>query len=279
MSHATTEVMSTPRRGDLGLAEIANKSGLRLSRLPNGAIFAIERVDGDRSIMINQVLGSPVTGGMGRLYLRTGGVAAENFALIAPEAVVMIGGAEDRFVWTSEVSGLEARVELWLHPTLSIWFWRVAIVNRRAAETAVDLILLQDLGLGSPGFLMNNEAYASQYLDHFPAQSDRLGHVIMTRQNLSQGGAHPWVAHGCLEGAQGFATDFRDVLGPADRDADGLHMPFASRLASRRLQYETACAALQSPACILAPGATKVFNFFGLYLPDHPGAHVRCRPG
>ena len=34
---------------------------------------------------------------------------------------------------------------------------------------------------------MNNEAYASQYLDHHVAQHPRLNHVLMSRQNLSQG--------------------------------------------------------------------------------------------
>ena len=36
----------------------------------------------------------------------------------------------------------------------------------------------------------------------------------MSRQNLSQGGAYPWTAHGCLEGAAGFATDLRELMGP-----------------------------------------------------------------
>ena len=37
---------------------------------------------------------------------------------------------------------------------------------------------------------MNNEAYASQYLDHHVAQHPRLNHVLMSRQNLSQGRRH-----------------------------------------------------------------------------------------
>ena len=35
----------------------------------------------------------------------------------------------------------------------------------------------------------------------------RANFVVMSRQNLAQGGAHPWTAHGCLEGAAGYATD------------------------------------------------------------------------
>ena len=40
----------------------------------------------------------------------------------------------------------------------------------------------------------------------------------MSRQNLAQGGGHPWVAHGCLDGAAGFATDAMQLFGPAYRD-------------------------------------------------------------
>ncbi len=64
---------TTPREEDLRLTRIANRTGLSISLLPNGAIFAIEHVRGEQRIMINQVLGSPIAGGMGRLYLRAGG--------------------------------------------------------------------------------------------------------------------------------------------------------------------------------------------------------------
>ena len=98
--------------------------------------------------------------------------------------------------------------------TLCVWLWRLDVVNRRDAALACDAVLVQDLGLGDQGFLMNNEAYVSQYLDHHIARHPRLDHVMMSRQNLSQGGTYPWVEHGCLEGAAGFATDFRQLMGP-----------------------------------------------------------------
>ena len=169
-------------------------------------------------------------------------------------------------------SGVRHRVTLWLHPRLNAWFWRVEVVNDREAEVSCDAVFIQDLGLGDLGFLMNNEAYASQYLDHHIAQHPRLGPVLMGRQNLSQGGAYPWAAHGCLEGAAGFATDFRQVMGPAYRDADQFGLPFGTPLPSERLQFETACAALQSKPATLGPGATTSWTFFGLHEPDHPAA-------
>jgi cellobiose phosphorylase len=94
----------------------------------------------------------------------------------------------------------------------------------------------------------------------------------MGRQNLSQGGAYPWAAHGCLEGAEGFATDFRQLMGPAYRDADQLDVPFGTNLPSERLQYETACAALQSKAVMLETGGETSWTFFGFFEADHPAA-------
>ena len=266
------EVCATPREEDLGLARIANRTGLSISLLPNGAIFAVEHTRGQQKIMINQVLGSPIAGGMGRVYLRTGGSEPMILPVIGPEAPCRIGAADDRFVWQGEQHGLRHRVCLWLHPESDVWFWRLDVVNNRTAELSCDAVFIQDLGLGERGFLMGNEAYASQYLDHFAALHPVMNHILMSRQNLSQQGAHPWTAHGCLEGAAGFATDFRELMGAAHRDADQFGLPFGASLPSSRLQSETACAALQSEPTTLAPGATASWTFFGVLKSDHPAA-------
>ena len=272
MPHSPSEILVTPRLENLDATRIVNGLGLSISRLPSGAIFAIEHAEAGRTIMINQTLASPIANGMARLYLRIGGPEPAILPVIGPEAGLSVGAADDRFVWEGEQSGLSHRVTLWLHPRLNVWLWRVEVVNRRDSEVPCDAVFIQDLGLGDRGFLMNNEAYASQYLDHHVAQHPRLNHVLMSRQNLSQGGAYPWAAHGCLEGAAGFATDFRQVMGPAHRDADQFMSPFGTSLPSTRLQFETACAALQSNAATLSPGAAARWTFFGFYEPDHPAA-------
>jgi cellobiose phosphorylase len=272
MPHASVEILTTPRRDDLNLVRIANGAGLSVSLLPSGAVFAIEHTEANRRIMINQTLASPIANGMACLYLRAGGSQPAILPVMGPEAALRVGALDDRYVWEGEQSGVNHRLTLWLHPRLNAWFWRVEIVNRREGELSCDAILIQDLGLGDQGFLMNNEAYASQYLDHHVARHPRLADVLMSRQNLSQGGAHPWAAHGCLEGAAGFATDFRQLIGPAGRDADQPGLPFGARLPSERLQFETACAALQSKAVTLKPGAAMSWTFFGFYAPDHPAA-------
>ena len=201
MPHPPTEVLTTPRLADLGLARIVNGAGISISLLPNGAIFAIEHADAGRTIMVNQALASPIAGGMGRLYLRAGGSEPAILPVIGPEAKLALGASDDRFVWQGEQAGVRHQVTLRLDPRARLWLWRVEAINRRDSELTCDAVFVQDLGLGDRGFLMNNEAYACQYLDHHVARHPRLKHVLMTRQNLSQGGTYPWVAHGCLEGS------------------------------------------------------------------------------
>ncbi len=272
MPHSPKEILITPRRDDLGLIRIANRGGLSISFLPSGEIFAMEHTRRNRVIMIDQVLGSPVARGMGGLFLRIGGAEPMILRIMGPGPRTQIGAREDRFVWEGEQSGVRHRITLWLHPRSNVWLWRVDVVSQRDTELSCDAVLIQDLGLGEPGFLMNSEAYASQYLDHHIARRPRLNFVVMSRQNLSQGGTFPWTAHGCLEGAAGFATDFRQLMGPSYRDADRFDCLFGANLPSVRLQYETGCAAIQSKAATLAPGAAAAWTFFGLYKFDHPSA-------
>ena len=270
MPGSPTEILTTPRVDDLGLERIVNRSGLSIGRLPNGAVFSLEHAEGARRIVINQAFASPIAGGMGRLLLRIGGADPAILACAGAEASGQIGGADDRFVWQGEQRGVFCRVTLWLAPDSNVWLWRLAVENRRQTELPCDALFIQDLGLADPGFLMSNEAYACQYMDHRVARHPRAESVVMSRQNLAQGGAHPWAAHGCLDGAAGFATDLRELMGPACRDADGFALAFGQRLSSQPLQYETGCAALQSKAATLAPGSATSWTFFGVYQPDHP---------
>ena len=272
MAHSSNNIFVTSRRDDLALSRIINRVGSSISILPSGAIFAIEHERKNRRIMINQLLGSPIAQSMGRLLIRTGGAEPMILSAVGSELGLRVGTSDDRFVWEGERSGVRHRVTLSLHPRSNTWLWRAEVVNARDEDLSCDAILVQDLGLGDPGFLMNNEAYASQYIDHHVARHRRLNFVLMSRQNLSQGGAFPWIAHGCLDGAVGFATDFRQIMGPTYRDADDFGLAFGANLPSSRLQYETACAALQSAPATITPGASACWTFFGLYESDHPQA-------
>ena len=270
--HSPKDVFVTPRIADLDLKRIANRTGTSISVLPSGAIFAIEHVRGGQTITLDQILGSPIAAGMGGLFLRTSGREPEVMSLLSPTGQIRFGAADDRFVWRGACGDFRYEVVLWLHPDIDLWFWRVGVVNGGKHQHPCDVVFVQGLGLGERGFLMNNEAYASQYIDHHVAPHPRFGPVLMARQNTAQGGSHPWSAHGCLDGAEGFATDFLDVCGPAHRDANAFTLPFGHTLTSLRLQHESACAALQSHPALLAPGEEAQWTFFGLFQPDHPAA-------
>jgi 1,2-beta-oligoglucan phosphorylase len=270
MKPRAARIFMTPRESDLGLRRITNQAGLSLSVLPNGCIFAIEHQHERGRTLINQVQGSPLDGGIARLYLRIRAPEPVVAEAVGPSARVSFGGTADRFTWDGATGGMRHSVSLWLHPRHKLWLWRVEVANTRQEAMACDAILVQDVGLGDRGFLMNNEAYASQYIDHYIARHPRCGPVVMSRQNLAQSGGHPWVAHGCFEGACDFASDAMQLMGPHYRDTGeidpGLDLP------SERLQHEVACPTIQSGVVTLQPGGRAAWTFFGLYEPDHAEA-------
>ncbi len=270
MAHLRT--FTTPRESDVGLRRIANGSGLSAAVLPNGTIFGVEHADGDKRIQVNQVLGSPLQGGIGRMLLRIGGARPRNVELVGPTAGGEVGVGDDRIVWSGgATAGIRTRVTLWLAPADNVWLWRVAVTSETALPC--DVLLVQDIGLGERGFLMNNEAFGSQYTDHHVEQDDALGAVLMSRQNLAMHGSrHPWAMHGCLDGAKSFATDALQLFGPTFRDAAEIALPFGANLPGTRLQHEVGCAILQSQPAELEPGVEHAWTFFGLFAPDHPAA-------
>src|SRR5690606_37070370 len=261
MPHAAPRTFRTPGESDLGLRRIANHTGLQVAVLPNACVFAIEhRHEGGR-IMINQVEGSALDGGIGRLFLRIAAPDATVAEMVGPGAQVAFGAGDDRFTWEGATGGVRHRVTLWLHPRHDLWLWRVDLTNGGAREVTCAAILAHDLGLGERSFLMNNEAYASQYIDHHVAARPRCGPVTMSRQTLAQRGRHPWAAHVCLDGAASYATDAMQLFGPAYRDAEIARLP-ETGLPGERLQHEVACAIIQSRPVVLQPGAKGTLTFF-----------------
>ncbi|ACK51385.1 conserved hypothetical protein [Methylocella silvestris BL2] len=260
---------TTPRDENLGLRRISNACGLSVAALPNGALFAIEHQGAGAPVLVNQTLGSPVAGAISRIYLRIEG--EEPIEITGPGAA-MFGQGADRFVWDSQSHGIFRRVTLLLQPSASAWIWRLDVENRGGEPRAMDAILIQDIGLGPRGFLMNNEAYVSQYVDHFISPHERFGPVVMSRQNLAQDGFCPFAMHGCFDGAAGFATDGKQLFGPAFRDSDLFRFPYGTDLPNQRLQHEMACVAIQSTPLRLGAGARESRTFFGLFAPDQPQA-------
>ena len=262
-----------PRAGELGLIRVGSDAGLDVSVLPNGSVFAIEHRNDRCAVRVNQVLGAPIGGGIARVLLRIRAADRTTTCEVqGSRARVRFGAADDRIAWEGRTHGIAHRVTLFPLPTRSAWLWRIDVSNIGDSPAQADAILLQDLGLGVPEFISNNEAYASQYIDHHVARDARFGAVVMSRQNLAQHGRHPWVVHGCLDGATGFATDAMQLFGPAYRDASALRLALGNALPNRRLQHEVACVAIQSRSVTLQPGAAASRRFFALYEADHPSA-------
>ncbi|MCX5493867.1 cellobiose phosphorylase [Kaistia dalseonensis] len=273
MPHEMPRIIHTPREDDLGLRTISNAAGLTVSLLPNGAILSIEHRSASGRMMINQIAGSPIDGGIGRIMLRVAGAPPLAVPIAGAAAKARIGVGARSIAWDGETDGIGHRVTLALHPSEPAWFWTVALVNTRAAAAACDIVFVQDVGLGPRGFLMGSEAYASQYLDHHIASHPDFGPVVMTRQNLRQGDCNPWLAQGCVDGAVAYATDAIQYFGPSYRDeAESAAAAFGTALPGERLQHEVACPMLQSRVVELAPGASTNCRFFGLYVANHPEA-------
>jgi len=259
----------TPRESGLGLKRIKNAAGLDFSALPNGCVFALEHEQYGRRTMLNQVLGSPLGAGIMRILVRVGSSGPCIIEASGPRAKVNFGAGQDRFIWEGKAAGLRHSATLWLHPSQALWLWSVDVENVGGKDAPCDAVLVQDLGLGPRGFVMNNEAYASQYIDHTVPRHPRFGHVVMSRQNMAQDERHPWGAHGCFDGAASYATDALQLFGPAYRDADEIAPGFGTSLPGIRLQHESACAIIQSPSARLRPGESTAWTFFGIFDPDH----------
>ncbi|MBB3134565.1 cellobiose phosphorylase [Rhizobium pisi] len=261
-----------PRREELGLFTISNGSGLSISALPNGTLFAIGYADDKGSVQINQIQGSPLFGGIGRLYLRVGGAAPRVVEIVGPRANGSFGQDATSFSWSGKTGDIGYNVRLELHPSETAWFWRASVRHLKKGTLPADLVLVQDVGLGDRGFLMNSEAYASQYVDHHIADHKTYGPVLMNRQNLKQSGArNPWLMQGCLDGAVAYATDAIQLVQAKDLLGDLLVGPFGASLPSERRQQETACPAIQSKSfSVPASGASA--TFFALFAADHPEA-------
>ncbi len=183
---------------------LRNEAGLAIELLLNGSIFTIRHGE----VLVNQVLGSPVEGSIGNVYIRRrtrGGISS--FPLLGPAAPSRFRASEDQAQWDGSVDGLDYSCTLRLAPTQPSWFWTLTLANATGRRLSLDAVLAQDLGIAHEAAVRSSESYTSQYIDHTILEDEDLGFLICSRQNLPQGEAYPWVIHGCLAGAVGFLTD------------------------------------------------------------------------
>ncbi len=249
--------------------ELRNPSGLAIELLENGSLFAIRHGD----VLVNQVLGSPVEGAIGNLYVRRRTRAGvTSFPLLGPAAPSRFRASDDGAAWAGSVEGLDYSCTLRLAPTQPTWFWTIRLANATDRRLSVDAVLAQDLGIAHEAAVRSSELYTSQYIDHTILEDEDLGFLICSRQNLPQGTAFPWIMHGCLEGAVGFLTDGFQFYGLGYKASNVPAALGRRTLSNRNYQYEFALPTLQSRRLSLAPGATGEITFFAAFAAHHPAA-------
>ena len=250
-------------------AELQNRSGLSIELLDNGAIFAIRH----RQILVNQVLGSPLEGGVGNIYLRRRTSAGiTSIPLLGPGSPSSFRASRHGATWEGWVDGLGYSCTLRLAAHGPTWFWTLRLANATSRRLSLDAVLAQDLGIANEAAVRSSELYTSQYIDHTVLEHEDLGFLVCSRQNLPQGDAFPWIMHGCLDGAVGYLTDGFQLYGIDYKATNVPAVLSRARLPNRIYQHEFALPTLQSARLSLAPGAIREITFFAAFEPDHRAA-------
>ena len=263
-----------PRRFDLadeaayGTHVLAHASGLTIKVLPGGFLYSIEHGE----ILINQVLASPLAGGIHRIYLRVfedGVIKTCQITGDCPDAE--FNASAESFVWNGSCLGVSYACHCSLPPSGNSWVFQLEITNVSEKTLLCDAILVQDIGLATRGHVRNNERYTSQYLDHHAVPHEKFGYFLMTRQNLAQiDGTHPWLLQGCYPRMAGFTTDGFDFFGVGFRgtgEPSALSLPL---IGTEVRQYEAGYTAIQSSQVELPPGKSHSCSFFSQFSADHP---------
>jgi CRISPR-associated protein Csx3 len=254
-----------------GLLELRAGSPLVIELLPGGGVFALRHEE----TMLNQLLPGPAEDGLFRLLLRWRGPGVRTGATSLVGSGLAFGRTGPAgAAWSCRPApGLSCETQLQLHPVHAAWAWRVRLRNDSPRAFSVDVLHAQDLGLADTGAVRNNEAYTSHYIDLLPVDSEPLGWTVLARQNEAMtGGRHPWLATGCATGAAACCTDAWQFFGADHRLTGEPEAVRAAALPSRRLQYESALAGLQSRSLELGPGAAGEIVFLARFEPDHPAA-------
>jgi cellobiose phosphorylase len=260
---------AAPATGTPSLLTVRTGTDLRIDLLENGSIFAIRHGD----ILVNQVLGSPLEGGPGGLFLRRrAGDGVAWAPLIGPASASTFRWSLAGADWTGGWHGIAYRCSLRLASSEPTWSWGIELTNATPDDVALDIVLAQDLGLASEAVVRSSERYTSQYLDHTPLDDPELGVVLATRQNQAQDGRYPWLIQACLDGAAGYLTDGVQFYGLDYRATNQPAVLSRPALPNRREQGEFALPTLQSRTLVLAPGAQGALTFVAAFRADHPEA-------
>ena len=248
---------------------MASRSGLRAEIGESGGV---RRLDcGPTTLTL--FVGSALEASPANLFLRRRDGETAWTALLGPASATRFGTAAGTGSITGRGAwqGIEYDITLTLAAEAPVWFWHVRLTNASSEARDLDLTYAQDLALAPYGAVRMNEYYVSQYVDHTPLSHPERGILIASRQNQATEGRNPWCLIGSLRKATSFATDALDFHGLASRQG-AAPAGMTGELPSRRLQHEHAMAVLRDGPLRLAPGQSAHAGFFGLFVPDHPGA-------
>lgn len=250
-------------RQDFARIEFSNAAGLSLALYKNGGTAGL-LLDG---LMINQVEGRPLQGGLDQVWLRVHTPhGIESLPVSGTAAVCSFH--KNGAIWQQKTGAIEASMQMMLHPDLPVLFRVCHARNTSTAPVTLDWMAGQDLGLADIGMLKNNEAYVCQYLDHRIVAHPIAAQVVLSRNNLHA--SHPFAMHCCLQGAQSASTDGYQFFG-MDYKLSGVPVALhAPTLENRVRQYEFAYAALQSRTIELQAGQSDTVVFALYLLKEHP---------
>jgi cellobiose phosphorylase len=263
------EVFHIRDRRSLIAADVRNAAGVICRFLENGSVFSLMH----RGILINQVLGSPIDGSLANIYLRRHHRDSISITpLLGPAAAGEFSYADDHVSWTGTWDGLDYTCMLRLAVDQAAWFWTVRVHNATDRPQALDVVFSQDLGIATEEAVRTNELYASQYIDHTVLLDATFGYLLCSRQNQSQGNTHPWILHGCIDGATGYLTDGFQFFGCRYKETGVPAALESAAFANVNYQYECALPTLKTRVYEVPSHSAQEVTFFAVYEEDHPPA-------
>ncbi|GEM01023.1 Cellobiose phosphorylase [Halolactibacillus halophilus] len=217
-----------------------------------------------QSIMINQWISNPLDGSLNQLYLRIHDDEIKSYPLLGVKAGATFNLSETKATYKGKVEGLNYQVTLEIGEE-NTWFYTVDVDND---GRTIDMMYGQDIGLGDPGAVRNNEAYVSQYIDHSVYEVDN-SYVVCSRQNQGQSTGHPYLEQGSLNNLVGYATDGFQFFGLDYKETD-IPIALTKSLPNDIYQYEFAYTSLQTEKT--KTNERTAFVFYGHIQGDHPNA-------
>ncbi|KRM79607.1 cyclic beta 1-2 glucan ligase [Lapidilactobacillus dextrinicus DSM 20335] len=229
--------------------------------LDNGAVGQIKV----NNIMINQVVGNNLDGSFANIYLRTQSESGWlSHPLTGPQSNSRVLYSENSICWTGDFAGVTYQLQLILQD--ACWFWKVELSS--PVPVIADLTYTQDLGLGDEGFVTSNEAYASQYLDHFIQQNDS-SIIVASRQNQAQSNHYPYIQEGSFQKITSFSTDSFQFFG-TEYKKTGIPIGLISdQLENQNKQYECGFTALRTEKMTLTTTKAETV-FYAAYKENQP---------